>query len=48
MISLSSCNYLLGIIDDILDLSRLELNQFTLAEDWFSLSKCVKEIFDIL
>lgn len=37
-ISTSSCDYLLQIIDDILDLSKLELKQFTLNKEWINLS----------
>lgn len=35
-------------IDDILDLSKLELDSFTVNNDWFDLRKMLDEFVDIL
>ena len=43
-----SCNFLLAIIDDILDLSKLELNQFNLNMQWFSLSEIIRDVVSIM
>lgn len=47
-ISTSSCKFLLATIDDIFDISRLELNQFQLNKEWFCLRKTFEEVNDIL
>lgn len=47
-ISNNSCKFLLSMIDDILDLSKLELDQFNLNKDWFSLEQTLLEIEDIM
>lgn len=36
-ISNSSCNFLLAILDDIFDLSKLQLGQFNLQKQWVGL-----------
>ncbi|NJP05820.1 MAG: response regulator, partial [Chloroflexaceae bacterium] len=41
-------NALLALIDDILDLSRIEAGQFQLAQSAFALHRCVEETFDLL
>ena len=40
-ISNNSCKFLLSMVDDILDLSKLELDQFELNKNWFNLSNVI-------
>jgi len=37
-----------NLVDDIIDLSRIEFNRFELHEEWFSVSELIHEIFDIV
>ena len=36
------------MIDDILDLTKIELNSFSLDKKWFKLEDTIKEITDIM
>lgn len=36
------------MIDDILDLTRIELKSFSLSKSWFDLKETIKDISDIL
>lgn len=47
-ISNNSCKFLLSMIDDILDLTKIELNQFALQNTWFKLEDTIKDVSDIL
>jgi len=47
-ISKSSCNFLLTTIDDVFDLSKMELNQFSLKNEWFYLEEVFSEVKSIL
>ena len=47
-VSTSSCQFLLQTIEDVFDLSKIELNQFYLNFDWLSLTETFKETSKIL
>lgn len=47
-VSTCSCHYLLQIVDGIIDLSKLELNSFTLVKEWINLPSTVQEVLQIL
>lgn len=47
-ISSASCKFLLQTIDDVFDLSKLELNQFSLNESWFQLREVLGDIKGIM
>lgn len=47
-ISTSSCKFLLATIDDIFDMSKLELDQFVLSKSWFRLKDIFEEVESIL
>jgi signal transduction histidine kinase len=48
-ISNSSCKFLFSTLDDIFDLSKLELGHFTLSKEWFNLKiSIVDELTNIL
>lgn len=47
-VSNSSCKFLLAIIDDIMDLSRLELNQFKLQKELFNVETCIQNVIEVL
>lgn len=38
----------MSIIDDILDLSKLEMNSFSLSKQWFDIEECIKDIVSVL
>jgi signal transduction histidine kinase len=40
--------YQFQIIEDITDLSKLEINEFRLNYQWFSLHKLIDEVYEIL
>ena len=44
----SSSQFLANVIEDALDMSRIENNKFTLFEDYFDLPKTLKEVSDIM
>ena len=37
-----------NLIEDIIDLSRIEFNRFELHEEWFSINDLIVEIFDVV
>ena len=37
-----------NLINDLLDIAKIENNKFTLNEDYFDLSQSVKEAFEIM
>jgi two-component system sensor histidine kinase/response regulator len=41
--SLSAAQHLLGVINNVLDISRIEADRLTLDEDDFSLSRIIEE-----
>lgn len=43
----SSCNLLLNIIEDVLDISKIEADKLTLSEKPFNLREAVKDVIDI-
>eukprot|EP00347_Sterkiella_histriomuscorum_P022073 403331778 len=47
-ISNNSCKFLLNMIDDILDLTRIELQQFTLHNTWFDINTLINEVSEIM
>lgn len=47
-LSTNSCEFLLSLIDDILDLSKIELNSFELNKQHFNLRDCVSQTLDTL
>jgi len=47
-ITRTSCHFLLRIIDDITDLSKIELKSFSLNNCWFKLSEVIDEVKDIM
>lgn len=44
----SSCRLLLGIIDDILDLSRFELKTFQLDKSWFRFNSIIEDVREVI
>ena len=48
MTSTCSCNYLLAILDDIFDITRLEVNNFHLNKEWFELKELILETMKIM
>ena len=46
--SLSSCHHLYSLIDDILDLTKLESDTFQLNLEWINIRDTINEIFDTL
>jgi signal transduction histidine kinase len=47
-IILSSSLHLSGIVEDFLDITRLENNKFTIFKDVFNLRQAIKEVRDIM
>lgn len=47
-IVLNSSLHLQSVIEDALDISRLENNNFTLFKEQFNIKKAIKEVADIL
>lgn len=43
-----SCMYLLALIDDITDLSKIELDKFSLNNEFIDLEKSIGETIQIL
>jgi signal transduction histidine kinase len=37
-----------NLVEDIIDLSRIEFNKFELNESWFSMKDLLEEVFDIV
>lgn len=37
-----------NLVEDIIDLSRIEFNKFELNENWFSIKDLLEEVFDIV
>src|SRR6185369_9305368 len=46
--SLSSARSLLRILNDILDMAKMEAGKFTIEEKPFSPRSCIKEVLDII
>ena len=44
----SSCHFLLSLMDDIFDYSKIKLGHFILEYSWFSLEDLIDEIFLIM
>jgi len=47
-VALASSNMMLSLVNDVLDVSRLENDKLELNITRFQLSNCVKEVVDIL
>jgi signal transduction histidine kinase len=47
-VQMSSCKFLLQLIDDIFDMSRMELNEFKLNYEWVSLKDITTSIYEII
>ena len=47
-VSNCSCEFLLTMVDDILDLSKLEMGQMRLEKDWYYLEDTVQQVLNIL
>ena len=44
----SSCHFMLSLIDDIMDLTRLEINKFKLTEESFDIRQVIHEVRDMI
>jgi signal transduction histidine kinase len=44
----NSCHFMTNLVEDIIDLSRIEFNKFELNEAWFSMKDLIEEVFDIV
>ena len=41
----SSCLYMLSLIEDIMDLSKMEFNKFVLLPEWVDIRELIEECF---
>ena len=46
--SLFSATMLLNLINDLLDLAKVDRSKFTLTEDYFDLSSTIKQAFQVI
>ena len=47
-VALNSAKHLQSLVEDDLDLFRLENNKFTLNMDWFNLRNVINEVCEIM
>jgi signal transduction histidine kinase len=43
----SSIHFLISLVEDVLDLSKMQFNKLELSESWFSLHDLIKEVLHI-
>mmetsp|Transcript_14255 Transcript_14255/g.10310 ORF Transcript_14255/g.10310 Transcript_14255/m.10310 type:complete len:112 (-) Transcript_14255:481-816(-) len=44
-INLTSCEMLIKIIQDVIDLSKIELNNFEIRKDWCDVNQLISEVY---
>ena len=43
----SSINFLITLVDDVLDLTKIQFSQFQINESWFSLHELCSDVIEM-